>query len=122
MIASSRPVVWLHGEIKTPPFSELARVQAGVLLRRVQDGELLSLPVSRPMPSVGPRCHELRIQDDTQSWRVMYRIDSDAILVLEVFAKATRATPQHVIDACKRRLVSYDRAAAGDLGQLGKKR
>ena len=56
-------LVWLHGEIKTPPFTELARVEAGVLLRRLQRGELLGLPHSRPMPAIGQRCHELRVPD-----------------------------------------------------------
>lgn len=46
-----RPLVWLHGEIKTPPMSSRARVEAGYLLRRLQRGESLSLPadaVDRP--------------------------------------------------------------------------
>jgi phage-related protein len=68
-----RPLVWLHGKIKTPPLSSAARIEAGVLLRRLQNGERLALPHSRPMPVVGPRCHELRINDETKSWRVMYR-------------------------------------------------
>jgi hypothetical protein len=48
-----RPLVWLHGEIKTPPMSSRARVEAGYLLRRLQRGESLSLPESRPMPAIG---------------------------------------------------------------------
>ena len=58
-----KPEAWLHGETKTPPLSTGARIEAGVLLRRLQRGESLSLPESRPMPSIGPRCHELRIDD-----------------------------------------------------------
>jgi hypothetical protein len=50
--------VWLHGEIETPPFSQEARVEAGTLLRRLQEGEMLELPHSRPMPSIGKQCHE----------------------------------------------------------------
>lgn len=70
-----KPLVWLHGEIKTPPFSREARVEAGVLLRRLQAGEKLALPHSRPMPSVGARCHELRIPDAqaTRRYRVQAR-------------------------------------------------
>jgi phage-related protein len=88
--------------------SSAARIEAGVLLRRLQNGERLSLPHSRPMPTVGPRCHELRISDETRSWRVMYRIDVDAIVIAAVFEKRTQATPALVIRACKRRLTSYD--------------
>ena len=56
-----KPLVWLEGEIKTPPFSAAGRVEAGTLLRQLQEGKSLGLPHSRPMPSIGPRCHELRI-------------------------------------------------------------
>lgn len=62
------------------------------------------------MPSVGPRCHELRINDENRTWRIMYRIDSDAIVILEVFSKGTAKTPKSVIDVCQRRLRSYDDA------------
>ena len=62
-------------------------LEAGVLLRRLQEGESLSLPHSRPLPSLGARCHELRVRDENRNWRIIYRIDSDRILILEVFAK-----------------------------------
>jgi hypothetical protein len=48
-----KPLAWLHGEVKTPPFSKAARLEAGFLLRQLQRGELLSMPKSRPMPSIG---------------------------------------------------------------------
>jgi hypothetical protein len=73
MSPTDEPLVWLHGEIKTPPFSSAARLEAGVLLRRLQKGEMLSLPYSRPMPSVGAHCHELRIPDEQKTWRILYR-------------------------------------------------
>ena len=63
------------------------------------------------MPVVGPRCHELRIQDRDVTWRIMYRVDSDAVIIAEVFAKKTSATQHHVIDICKERLRKYDKAA-----------
>jgi phage-related protein len=108
---ADKPLVWLHGEVKTPPFSPEGRIEAGALLRHLQRGETLSLPHSRPMPVIGRRCHELRIQDQDVTWRLMYRIDSDAVIVVEVFAKKTSATPQAVIDVCKQRLRQYDEAA-----------
>jgi len=98
----------LEGEIKSPPMSSRARIEAGFLLRRLQKGELLSMPQSRPMPSVGSRCHELRIIDTTQTWRIIYRIDPDAIIILEVFSKKTRETPKQVIETCKKRIRNYD--------------
>lgn len=108
MSPKDKPLVWMHGEVKTPPFSKLARLEAGFLLRRLQKGENIGLPHSRPMPSVGKRCHELRIPDEGVSWRVMYRIDSDAIVIAEVFSKKTGKTPKRIIDLCKARLRDYD--------------
>jgi phage-related protein len=81
-----KPLAWLHGEVKTPPFSLAARLETGFLLRRLQRGELLTMPQSRPMPGVGPRCHELRINDVAGQWRLIYRIDADAIVIAEVLA------------------------------------
>lgn len=109
---SDKPLVWLHGEIKTPPFSAAARIEAGELLRRLQRGELLHMPHSRPMPSVGPRCHELRVRDAVAAWRILYRIDPDAIVLVEVFAKKTRATPLSSLKAAANRLRRYDSDAS----------
>ena len=106
-----KPLAWLHGEIKTPPFSSDARIEAGCLLRRLQRGEGLSMPHSRPMPEIGRRCHELRIVDGEQTWRIIYRVDPDAIVIAEVFSKKTRRTPPNVIERCKQRLRGYDEAA-----------
>lgn len=110
MALANKPLIWLEGEIKTPPFSQAARLEAGYLLRRLQRGETLGMPHSRPMPSIGSRCHELRINDMSATWRIVYRLDADAIVVLEIFSKKSRSTPKAVIDACKRRLKDYDHA------------
>lgn len=94
MDENEKSLVWLHGEIKTPPFSSMARIEAGFLLRLLQQGEKLSLPRSRPMPSIGKYCHELRINDEQKTWRIIYMINEDSILILEVFEKKTRQTPK----------------------------
>jgi phage-related protein len=108
-------LVWLHGEVKSPPLSTDARRSAGFYLRALQSGRFLLMPVSRPMPSIGTRCHELRIRDAGSGvfWRVIYRIDDDAILIGEVFAKKTQRTPPAVITACKRRFRLYDQINSG---------
>ena len=110
---ADKPLVWLHGEVRTPPFSQEARVEAGLLLGRLQRGESLSLPHSRPMPGIGNRCHELRIVDQGHNWRIVYRTDADAIVIGEVFDKKTRETPKAVIDRCTHRFRRYDQAAKG---------
>ena len=108
MDPGEKPLVWLHGEVKTPPFTTAARIEAGVLLRRLQGGESLGLPHSRPMPDVGRRCHELRIPDEDQTWRIVYRTDPDAIVILEVFSKKSPQTSKQVIAVCRRRQKQYD--------------
>jgi len=103
-----RPLIWLHGQVRSPPFSREARIEAGFLLRRLQQGERLQMPHSRPMPSIGVRCHELRIVDRGASWRIIYRTDADAIVIINVFAKSSEQTPKHVIETSKLRLKDYD--------------
>jgi phage-related protein len=110
MSPNDKPLVWLHGEVRTPPFSLEARLEAGFLLRRLQQGHRLPMPQSRPMPVVGPRCHELRVVDVDVTWRLVYRTDADAIVIGEVFSKKTTATPRSVIEVCKRRFREYDDA------------
>jgi len=105
---AEKVLILLHGEIKTPPMSREARLESGFLLRKLQQGELLSMPQSRPMPTIGSHCHELRIVDVNTTWRVIYRIDADAIVILQVFNKKTRETPQSVINVCKKRIRDYD--------------
>lgn len=116
-----KPLVWLRGEIKTPPFAKEARVEAGVLLGRLQEGENLSMPHSRPMPSIGPRCHELRVRDGEHFWRIIYRLDHDAIVIADVFPKGTKKTPKPAIDGCKRRLALYDEAVRKAMAEAAKK-
>ncbi len=61
-------------------------------MRMLQEGESLRMPWSRPMPDIGARCHELRIDDKGRTWRVIYRADPDAVVIAEVFEKKT---PKH---------------------------
>ena len=104
----TKPLVWLHGEVKTPPLSKAARLNAGFLLRQLQLGMSLTMPHARPMPAIGPRCLELRIPDNPNTWRILLRLDSDAILILEVFSKNTQATPKTIIKTCKQQAARYD--------------
>lgn len=93
MLRPDQPLVWLHGDIKTLPFSAAARVEAGVL---------------RPLPSLGPRCAQLRVPDADATWRIRHRLDPDAVVILEVFSKKTTQTPQAVLETCRPRLRQYD--------------
>ena len=110
MVEQNKELVWLQTEIKTPPFSSEARLTAGYLLRKLQQGETLELPDVRPMPSIGKHCLELRIPDNAnqKSWRIICRIDEDAIIIVGVFPKKTQKTPKKEIDLAKKRLKEYD--------------
>lgn len=105
---AEKPLAWLKGRILSPPFSRQAQREAGYLLGLLQCGLRLGMPHSRPMPSIGPRCHELRVRDETKDWRIIYRIDADVIPIIEVFEKKSRKTPDEVVRACKKRLSAYD--------------
>ena len=93
MSPADKPLVWLRGTVTTPPFGQAARVEAGFLLRRLQRGEILALPHSRPMPGLGASCHELRIVDRSVTWRIMYHVAAYPIVILDVFSKKTPAMP-----------------------------
>lgn len=81
-----------------------------MLLRLLQEGERVGMPQAEPLPDVGPRCGALRVRDADHNWRIMYRIDADAVLVLDVYPKKTRKIPDEVIERCKQRLKQYDAA------------
>jgi phage-related protein len=101
----------LRGEIKTPPLSQEARREAGFLLRMLQEGEPLGMPHARPMPGIGARCLELRVNDAGKTWRVICRVDPDAVIVVDVFEKKTRTTPDRIMQECRKRLKHYDQIA-----------
>ncbi len=105
-----KPLLLLSGKIKSPPFSDESRRRAGFLLRILQRGDLLSMPDSRPMPSIGSRCHEIRVVDAGAqvTWRIVYRIDPNFIVIADIFAKKTQKTPDEVIWRCKARFKRYD--------------
>ncbi len=113
MASKDKPLVWLHGEVKSPPFSRAARLETGFLLRRLQQGEGLGLPHSRPMSALGARCHELRVRDADHSWRIFYRTDADAVLILGLLDKKTQRIPGDLLQTCRERADRYDRDAQG---------
>jgi phage-related protein len=105
-----KPLVRLKTAIRSFPFSGKARLEAGFLLRQLQKGQALETPHFRPMPAIGERCHELRIIDQAATRRMIYRINTDAIVIFDVFSKKTRTTPQSAINRSGKRLREYDDA------------
>jgi hypothetical protein len=78
--------------IKTPPFPSTARTEAAFLLRWLQRSEKLGLPESRPMPAIGLRCDLVHFTHQQTTWRLIYLLEADVIVILEVFRKPTRQT------------------------------
>lgn len=107
-----KDIVWLTEKFETPPLSSELRIDAGYNLRKIQQGEKLSMPTSRPMPIIGPGCHELRLKDTNTIWRFIYRIDNDAIILVHWYCKKTEETPKAVVSSCKTRLSSYDKVCS----------
>jgi phage-related protein len=107
-------LIWLDNEIKTSLFYRSVRIEVGFLLAQLLNGEILTTPMSKPMASIGDCCHELRVNDlnNNKNWRLIYRIDNNAILILEVFAKTTKKTPNRFIINCQSRIDIYDRILA----------
>jgi phage-related protein len=100
-------------------FSRTARFEAGFLLRRLPDGQHIDMPASRPMPDIGRNCHELRIDDGGVTWRIIYHLSPDAVVILDVFQKKSRATPKQVIEVSRRRLRAYQVCFEGGLNYEG---
>ena len=107
---TNKKVIFIRDRMKTPPFSPIARGEAGRLLRRLQGGIFLSMPHSRPLPVVGERCHELRVRDETQNWRIIYRIDLKVIIVAVIFAKQGIPQQQRFFKVARQRFAKYDDA------------
>ncbi len=70
----------------------------------------MGMPYVRPMPEIAPRCYEVRVRDRQHLWRIVVRVDQDAIVIADVFSKKTRTTPQEVVELCRSRLRRYDEA------------
>ena len=74
-------------------------------LARLDAGLVLTMPLSRPMPSIGRGVHELRLRDRSGHYRVIYAlIRRGAVHVLHAFKKTTQTTPQRHIEVARARL------------------
>jgi phage-related protein len=86
-------------------FPEEVRADLADALARLQEGHLLSMPLSRPMPSIGRGVHELRFRDRSGIYRAIYYLaGAGRIHVLHAFQKKTRETPWQNIQIAKKRL------------------
>lgn len=98
-----KPVRFLGDALKSlRDFPEDAKQDAGYQLDKVQRGE--QPDDFKPMPSIGKGVEEIRIWDDSGTYRVIYTARlADAVYVLHAFQKKTQATSKRDIDTAKER-------------------
>jgi phage-related protein len=89
-------------------FPDDAKHDAGYQLEKVQRGE--QPDDFKPMPSIGKGVEEIRMRDDTGTYRVAYTARlTDAVYVLHAFQKKTQATAKRDIELAKTRFTDLMR-------------
>ena len=111
-MATRKPIRWLTEArgVPNPPFGDEARQAIGTFLRILQEGGRVTGPASKMMPVIGARVHELRVTDREANahWRIVYRTDPDAIVVVSYYDKNTQEMPPREITLAQKRLREYD--------------
>lgn len=86
-------------------FPKEARNRLGRALFRLQIGEQIGMPSSRPMHGVAAGVAELRVKAEGGIFRVFYYTSStQSILVFHAFAKKTQRTPPLELELARKRL------------------
>ena len=98
-----KPVRFLGDSLKClREFREDARQDVGYQLDKVQRGH--QPDDFKPMPSIGRGVEELRVWDESGTYRVVYTARvAEAVYVLHAFQKKTQATSQRDVDVAKAR-------------------
>ena len=98
-------VFHLRARVAIRGFPEDVRRELGKVIFDLQKGEKISMPLSRPMPSMAAGVEELRVRDRSSTYRVFYYLRlADSILIFHAFAKTTQKTPTHEIALARKRL------------------
>ena len=89
-------------------FPSAARQDAGRQIEKVQRGK--QPDDFKPMPSIGNGVEEIRVWDDTGTFRVIYTARlADAVFVLHAFQKKAQTTSRRDIDTAKARFAQLMR-------------
>lgn len=98
-----KPIQFLGDALKClRDFTDNARQDAGYQLHKVQKGE--QPDDFKPMPSIGRGVEEVRLWDDSGTYRIIYTARmADAVYVLHAFQKKTQATSKQDIELAKKR-------------------
>ncbi|MGD0499385.1 MAG: type II toxin-antitoxin system RelE/ParE family toxin [Bryobacteraceae bacterium] len=100
-----QPII-LHPKVREAirRFPKDARMRLGRGLFRLQMGEQLGMPNSRPMPGVAAGVWELRVKGEDGSYRAFYyTASSRGVLVFHAFVKKTQRTPPLEIELARKR-------------------
>ena len=102
----AKPIEFLGDSLRSlREFPDDAKRDAGYQLDRVQHG--LQPDDFKPMPTIGKGVEEIRVRDDSGTYRVIYTARlADAVYVLHAFQKKTQKTSKADIDTGKRRYAS----------------
>ncbi|WP_026873301.1 type II toxin-antitoxin system RelE/ParE family toxin [Inquilinus limosus] len=91
-------------------FPAEARQDAGYQLDKVQRGRRPD--DFKPMPSIGKGVEEIRVWDDSGTFRVIYTARrAEAVYVLHCFQKRTQATSKRDIELARSRFTELMRGA-----------
>ncbi|MGK2951070.1 MAG: type II toxin-antitoxin system RelE/ParE family toxin [Thiobacillus sp.] len=106
-----KPLRFLGDSLKClRDFPEDARQDAGYQLDKMQRNE--QPDDFKPMPVIGKGVEEIRVWDDTGTYRVIYTARlADAVYVLHAFQKKTQATAKRDIELAKSRYAELLRGA-----------
>lgn len=107
-----KPIVFVGDSLeRLREFPADARHDAGYQLDKIQRGQ--TPDDFKPVPSIGKGVEEIRVWDDSGTYRVIYAARlRDAVYVLHAFQKKTQATSKRDIDLAKQRLAQVQKERA----------
>lgn len=101
-----KPAVFHPAALETiGGFPDDVKRALGEAILKLQHGATLTMPLSRPMPSVAAGVAELRVKDASGTFRTFYYVrHASSILIPHAFVKKTASTAARDIALGKRRL------------------
>jgi phage-related protein len=84
------------------------RKDLGAILTKLQKGETVGYPDTKPMSVVAKGVFEIRLKDASGIFRAFYLIKTEhGIVVFHSFKKKSQKTPKHEIETARSRLHTY---------------
>lgn len=86
-------------------FPNQVKKNLGYLIYKLQIGEVITAPKSKPFKSIEVGVSELRIKDSSGAYRVFYFFKTQkGVMIIHAFKKKTQKTPKKEIDKAKNNL------------------